>query len=121
MLPGGRKAARDFFIIHEPDRDATSVIAVVGLGHDRKAESVRRAHGFAIGLHQFLARHRQAQRAKDAVGFFLVARELDRNMRRAARDSRLQALLVTAMAQLDQRLVIEPEPRNASFLGGMHQ
>ena len=106
------KPVDDFRVARQADRDAAAVVAVVGLGHDREAEAVRGAHGLALALHQLLARHRQAERGEDAVGLFLVARELDRDVRRAAGDRRLDALLVLAVAELDQRLVVEPQPRD---------
>ena len=121
VLARALEAGRDFRVVGQADRDAAAVVAVVGLGHDREAEAVRGAHGLALVLHQLLARHRQAERGEDAVGFLLVARELDRDVRRAAGDGRLDALLVLAVAELDQRLVVEPEPRDATLLGGVHE
>ena len=115
------EAGHDFRVARQADRDAAAVVAVVGLGHDREAEPVRGAHRLALALHQLLARHRQAERGEDAVGLFLVARELDRDVRRAAGDRRLDALLVLAVAQLDQRLVVEPQPRDVALVGGVYQ
>ncbi len=121
VLARALEPGRDLRVAGQADRDAAAVVAVVGLGHDRKAEAVRGAHGLALVLHQLLARHRQAERGEDAVGLLLVARELDRDVRRAAGDGRLDALLVLAVAELDQRLVVEPQPRDAALLGGVHQ
>ena len=79
------------------------------------------ADRLAFRLRHFLAWNRQAERAENAVGFFLVACQFDRDVRRASGDGRLDALLVFPMAELDQRLIVEPQPRNPAFLGGMHQ
>ena len=121
MLARRDESLHDFLVGHEADRDAAAMVAVVGLGHDRVAKAIRGADGVALGLDELLARHRQAERREDAVRLFLVACELDRDVRRAARDGCLDALLVLAVAELDQRLVVEPEPRDAALLGGMDE
>ena len=121
MLLGALEAGRDLGIAREPDGNAAAVVAVVGLGHDRIPEPVGGAHGLALALHQFLPRHGQAERREDAVRLFLVARELDGDVGRAAGDRRLDALLVPAMPELDQGLVIEPQPRDVPLLGRVHQ
>jgi hypothetical protein len=38
-----------------------------------------------------------------------------------AGDRGLDALLVLAVAELHQRLLVEAQPRDAAFLGGAHQ
>ena len=75
----------------------------------------------ALGLHELLPRDGQAQRREDLVRFFLVAREFDGDVRRAARDGGLDALLVVAMAELHQRLVVQPQPRDAARFGRAHE
>src|SRR5262249_58335321 len=62
-----------------------------------------------------------AEPGEDLVGFLLVARELDGDVRGAAGDGRLDALLVPAVTELHQRLVVQAQPRNAARLGGAHQ
>ncbi len=51
------------------------------------------------------------------MGVFLVAGNLNGNMRRLAGDGRLDALLVFAMAELDQRILVQPLPRYTPFFG----
>ena len=58
---------------------------------------------------------------EDLVGFLLVARQFDRDVRRATRDGRLDALLVFAVAQLHQRLVVETQPWDVACFGGPYQ
>ena len=105
----------------EADGNSAAVIAVVGLGHHRKADALAGAHRLALGLHQLLLRHRQAERGEDLVGLFLVAGELDGDVRRAAGDRGLDALLVLAVAELHQRLIVQPQPGNVALLRGAHQ
>ncbi len=121
MLLRRGEAARDFLVRVQADRDATAVIAVVRLGDHRVADAPRCALRLALALHQFLARHRQAERSEDLVGFFLVARELDRDVRGPSGHGRLDALLVLAVAELHQRLVVQAQPRNAAGLGRLYQ
>ena len=121
MLAGDQVALRDLLVGHQPDRDASSVVAVVGFGHYRIADAPRGAHRLALALHQFLARHRQTERGEDLVGFFLVAGKLDGDVRGTARHRGLDALLVLAVAELHQRLVVQAQPRDAALLGRRDQ
>ena len=105
----------------EADGDAAAVVAVVGLGDHREADALRGAHRLGLALHQLLLGHRQAEAGEDLVGLLLVAGELDRDVRRAAGDGGLDALLVLAVPELHQRLVVETQPRDAARLGGAHQ
>src|SRR5882757_237852 len=121
MLAGDQVALRDFVVGGEPNGDSAAVIAVVRFGHDREPNAPRGTNGLRFTLGQFLLGDRQSEQAQDLVGFFLVARQLDRNVRGAAGDRRLDALLVLAMTQLHQRLIIEPKPRNAAVFRGTYQ
>ena len=115
------ESAAHRFLTGNSDGDAAAVVAVVRLGDDEPAEPARGAHGFGRRLHEFLARHRQPERAEDLVGFFLVARQLDRDVRRLAGHGRLDALLILAVAKLHQRLVVHAQPRNPALFGGVHE
>src|SRR6187549_3294568 len=107
MLARRDKTRRDLLVRGEPDRDAAAVIAVVGLGDHGVADASCGAHRLRFVLHRLLARHRQTERRQDLVGLLLVARELHRDMRGASADRRLDALLVLAVAELHQRLVVQ--------------
>jgi hypothetical protein len=121
VLARGDEGLADLVVAADVDGDAAAVVAVVGFGHHRCAEPTRRTLCLLDALHEFLARHRQTERAEDLVGLFLVAGELDRDMRGASGDSRLDALLVLAVAELDQRLLVQPQPGDAALLGRPHQ
>src|SRR4051812_45621890 len=121
MLTRHPEAVLDFLIGHEPDRNAATVVAVVRLGDYGKTDASRGAHRLAFALHEFLLRHRQPEGRKDLVGFFLVARELDGDVWRAPGHRGLDALLIAAVPQLHERLVVEPQPWNAARIGRPHQ
>ena len=103
------------------DRDAAAVIGVVRLHHHRIADPLGGRHRVLRGLHQPLLRHRQAQVAEDAVGLFLVGGQLDGDVRGAAGDGRLDPLLIPPVPELDQALVVEPDPGNPPLLRRPHQ
>ena len=121
VLAGDGVAAAHVLVAGEADGDAAAMVAVVGLGDDRVADPPSGAQCLRLALHQFLARHRQSQCGQDLVGLFLVARQLDGDVRRAAGDRGLDALLVLAVAELHQRLVIEPHPGDVARLRGPDQ
>src|ERR1700709_2828196 len=100
MLARDIEAVYDFFVSRQPDRDAAAMIAVVGFGHDWKADSLSGAHSLPLRLHQLLSGYGKHQRRKDLVGFFLVTGELHGNVRRAARHRGLNALLVFSVSEL---------------------
>ena len=116
-----RKALGDFGVGGESNRDAAPVVAVVRLGHHRKTDALGRAYRLSLALHQFLPRHRQTQGGKYFVGFFLVASQLHRDVRRTAGDRRLDALLVLAVTQLNQGLIVEAQPGDAAVFGRPYQ
>ena len=115
------EAVRHLLVGGEADGNATAVVAVVGLGHHREADAARGAHRLGLALHQLLLGHRQPQAGEDLVGLLLVAGELDRDVRGAAGDRRPDALLVLAVAELNERLVVEAQPGDAARFGGAHQ
>ena len=108
MLARDREALCHFRVACQPDGDAAAVVAVVRFRNDREADALRGPERLRFSLDELLLRHGQAERGEDLVGLLLVAGELDGNVRGAAGDRRLDALLILSMTQLHQRLVIEP-------------
>ena len=102
MFARHQESGRNFGIRGQADRYAAAMVAVIGLGHHRKADALRGAHRLALGLHHFLLWDRQPQSREDLVGLFLVAGEFDRDVWRAAGHRSLDALLVLAVTQLHQ-------------------
>ncbi len=121
VLAGHVEAVRHLGFGGQADGDAAAVVAVVGLGDHREADAARGAHRLVLAVHQFLLRHRQAKAGEDLVGLLLVARQLHRDVGRASGDRRLDALLVLAVTELHQRLIVQAQPRDAAVLGGAHQ
>ena len=101
--------------------DAAAVIAVVGFDHDGEAQLLRRDRGFLLGVDEALLRHRKPKVAEDAVRLFFVGGDLDGDVPRLAGDRRLDALLVLAVAELHEALVIEPDPRDVARFGSAHE
>ncbi len=102
MLARLGKALGHFLRAGQANGNAAPVVAVVRLGDYWKPESARGGLRAFHALHQFLARHRQAERAQDLVGFFLVAGQFHGNVRGLAGHRSLDALLEAAMPELHQ-------------------
>ena len=119
LLRGGERGAHGV-VGGEMNRDGAPVIAIVGLHHDRVANAPRRTRGRFFALHQLLLGHGEAELPEDLVGLFLVPREFYGNVRRLARHRGLDTLLEAAVPQLHERVVVEPHPRNATRLSGVH-
>ena len=115
-----RERLADFGGRHQVDGDAAAVIAVVRLQHDGVADATCRVDRHVDGLHETLPRNRQAEIREDLVRLLLVGRQLDGDVRRAPRDGGLDALLIAAISQLDQRLLVEADPRDTALLGRVH-
>ena len=121
LRPRLGKGGLDLCILGQVDRHAAPVVAVQGLHHHRKPDPLRRAHRFGRGIDDALLRHRQAQVVEHVVRVFLVAGNLDRDVLGLAGDRGLNTLLVLAMAELDQRLVVQPDPGDVAFFGRLDQ
>ena len=121
MLARDVEAMRDLLVGGETDGNAAAVVAVVGLGDHRETHALGGAHRLALALHHLLLGHRQPEAGQDLVGLLLVARQLHRDMRGAPGDRGLDALLVLAVTELHQRLLVQAQPRNAARFGGAHQ
>ena len=111
----------DLIGIHQANGNAAAVIAVVRLGHYRITKALGCGHRAFGGAHQTLLRHRQAMRRQNLVGLFLVARQLHRDITGAPGDGGLHPLLAFAVTQLNQRLLVHAQPRNAACFGRAHQ
>ena len=104
------------------ERDAAAVVGVERLHDDRDSRGARRRVAAASAVaHDALARHRQAEVAEDAVGLLLVGGDLDGDVARLGGDRGLDALLVLAVTELHEAVVVEAHPRDVARLGGAHE
>ena len=116
-------AVRTSLVGREVDRDAAAVVAVERLDHHRDSRCARAA-AHRVVLASAPARWRGTGRPRSArirLVSSLSRGELDRDVRRAAGDRRLDPLLVPAVAELDQALLVEPDPGDVALLGRAHQ
>jgi hypothetical protein len=121
VLAGHLEGPADLLLGRDVDGDSPPVVGVERLHHHRIADPLRRRDRVVLPLHQPLTRHRQPQVGQDPIGLLLVGGELDRDVRGAAGDGRLHPLLVTSVAQLDQALLVEPDPGDPPLLRRAHQ
>src|SRR5256712_2916464 len=109
LADGPLIAAPDLFLGPYIEADATSMVAVERLEDDRVADAggdrgglVGRADGFAF-------RHGQAGGGEQRGGQLLVPRNVDTQRRGAGGHGGADSLLVLALAELDKRLIVEPD------------
>src|SRR5689334_8771549 len=96
------------------------MIPIVWLGDDGISNALGRGDRALCRLNESLLRYRKSESRENAVRFFLVARELHGNVRRAPRDRRLDALLMTAVAELDETLRVQAKPGYVALLRRMY-
>ena len=110
---------RDFHIVVglQVERHAAAVIGVERFDDDWPSEAVCGADGAVGRANDVLARDRQAEVVEDVIRLFLVGGDRDRDVARLARDRRLNALLVFAVTELNERGVVQTEPRDFALLG----
>src|SRR5690606_9621370 len=105
----------------EVDRDAAAAVGVERLDDDGQPDPPRRAHGLALGVDELLARDRQAEVREDVPCVLLVRGHLDGDVARLARDRGLDPLLVLSVAELDEAVAVEPEPRDVPCAGRVYE
>src|SRR5271154_6958973 len=100
MLTRYRKALSHFLIAGKPDGDAATMIAIVGFGYNGKADAPRGADRLLGVIDHFLLGYRQAEGCQYLVRLLFVACQLNGDVRGAAGDRGLNALLVFAVPEL---------------------
>ena len=115
------EGVRDLVVGGEVHRDAAAVVAVDRLHHHREADVVRGVDRVLGVAHVELPRHRQAEVGEQPGAELLVRGDLDGGVRGLAGQRRLDALLVLALADLDQAGVVQPHPGDVARLGRLHQ
>ena len=105
----------------EVERHAPSVVRIQRLDDDGVAEARGRADGPVRAAYEVLARNGQAEIAEDAVRLLFVGGDGDCDVSGLAGDGGLDPLLVLAVPELNQTVVVEPHPRDVARLCGAHE
>ena len=90
------------------------MVAVERLQHARVADAARGGHRRLLVLDHLGLRDRQAGRVEQPVREALVRRDIDRDRRRPRGHRRADPLLVDAVAELDERMAVEPDERDVA-------
>ena len=90
------------------------MVAVERLDHARKAEPPRRGDRRLLAVDDLGARDGQPGRVEEPVGQALVRGDVDADRRGQRGHRRPDALLVDAVAELDQRVAVEPDERDVA-------
>ena len=94
--------------------DAPAVVAVERLDHARVAEPLGHRHRAVLGVDDVRPRDRQPGRVEQPVGEALVRRDVDADGRGQRGHRRPDPLLVDAVAELDERVAVEPDERDVA-------
>ncbi len=111
----------DLVAILQIERDPSAVIGIERLHDDRISEAGGCARGRFGGADHALARNGKPQIGKNAIRFLLVGGDGYRDVTGLRGDRGLNALLVLAVAELNQALVVEAHPRNVARFGGANE
>ena len=90
------------------------MVPVDGLGHHGIAEPFRHGRGLVLAAHDLASRNGEARRLEQLGRDLLVAGDVDRERRGQRRHCGPDPQLIHALAELDQRLVVEPDPGNVT-------
>ncbi len=96
------------------EMDAPTVVAVERLDHAREPEPLGGGDRAVLGVHDVGARHRQPGRIEQPVGQALVRGDIDPDGRRLRGHRRADPLLVDAVAELHERVSVEPDERDVA-------
>src|SRR5207237_1894250 len=94
--------------------DAAAGVAVERLHHHRVADPGCHRHRLVVGAYDLAAGNRQAGGGEQRGGQLLIAGDVDAQGRGARRHGGPDALLVFALAELDEGLVVQTDVRNVS-------
>ena len=86
------------------------MVAVERLDHDRVADALGHADRLLGGADGLLLGHRQPGGAEQPGGEVLVGGDVDRDRAGGRRHRGADALLVDALAELDEGVLVEPDP-----------
>ena len=96
-------------LVPEVEAHAPAVVPVEGLGHHRVSDPRGRSGGVGLGLHNFAFWHGEPGGRQQGGGQLLVAGDVDGQRRGLRGDGCPDPFLVHALAELDQRLLVEAD------------
>ena len=114
LSQGARIGRPNRFGRAQVEMDAASVVAVERLDHARVADAARGGHRRLLVLDHLGLRDRQAGRVQQPVREALVGRDIDGDGRCPRGHRRADPLLVDAVAELDERMAVEPDERDVA-------
>ncbi len=91
-----------------------AVVAVQRLGHHGEPDPLGGHDGIVLGAHHLAARDRQPGRGQQAVRHLLVAGDVHGERTRLGGHRGADPLLVGPLAQLDQGVFVQPDPRDVA-------
>ncbi len=118
--PRGGVAGPHGGVIGQVEDDAPAMVAVQRLDRHRVADGGGRSGRLLLVADHLGARHRHAGRRQQLVGQLLVGRDVDAQRAGLAGHGGADALLVDAVAQLHQRLLVQADGRDVAQ-GGLVQ
>ena len=117
LATGGGVAGAHRSVIREIEHDAPAVVAVDRLHGHGVTNRRGRGRGLVLGADHFRARDRDAGRMQQPVGELLVGGDVHPQRARLAGHGRPDPLLVDAVPQLDEGLLVEPDVRDVAQCG----
>ena len=114
LAAGALEGGADGLLGPEVEVDAAAVVAVERLDDAREADPERGLDGRVLGVDDLALRDGQAGRVEEPVRQALVARDVDGDPRRLRGHRRPDPLLVDALAELDERVAVEPDVRDVA-------
>ena len=104
-------------VVPEVEADAAAVVAVERLDHHGEPDPACRGHRVVGVAHRLLLRHRQPGRAEQPGRQVLVGGDVDGDRAGLGGHRRPDALGVDALTELDQGVLVEPDPRDVAADG----
>ena len=110
LLLGDRERLADVLGVLQVEADAAAVVAVERLDDDGVADPLGHRGRLVGGAHRLLLGHRQAGRTEQPGGEVLVGGHVDGDRAGGRGHGGADPLLVHALAELHQRVLVEPDP-----------
>ena len=106
VFAGLLKRHAHMLFVSQVYRHPTAMVRVERFENHRVTDLLRTAHGVVFAVDERLAGDGQADVGQNLVGLVFVGRNFHCYMGSAARHRRLNPLLVFAMAELDQAVIV---------------